>query len=171
MPRKRKERPRAPEQRSESKDDSNSRYSRGCDRAEARRKCILHYSSKTGGKKPERNENHIGMRHGARAREQFNFGKFVAKISRLRSCAVLRDELHPADFRDDTVRSYYRVLRFCLIDFEGITRGSNVIAMHLSQKLGSDIRAGNRHSCRGDDSAGVPLEIEQRLLESNIVRR
>lgn len=42
--------------------------------------------------------------------KQFNFENVAAKISRLHSCTVLRDELHLADFCDvdETARSYYR---------------------------------------------------------------
>lgn len=42
--------------------------------------------------------------------KQFNFENVAAKISRLRSCTVLRDELHLPDFCnvDETALNYYR---------------------------------------------------------------
>lgn len=67
--------------------------------------CLFLYSCK---KEKKSNANRISE---CNAREQFNFKNVAAKISRLRSCIVLRDELHPRGFfcgADETTRSYYR---------------------------------------------------------------
>jgi len=67
---------------------------RDCDRAKVCRKYILHYSKSSLVKSKKRMKRESYWDATQRAHEQFNFEKFAAKISRLRSCVVLRDELH-----------------------------------------------------------------------------